>query len=139
MLPPSESAHPYIKPQLLEQLLAAQGSGWDTTKLVDLVQELDACVRAGHVYASHAVLRAFLDHVPPLFGQKGFAAVVSNHSWGQTDSRYMKRLGTFRDQADDALHRQISKRPDPLMKDDLPPAVAVNALLGACVAGLQAP
>jgi hypothetical protein len=129
----------YVKPVLLEQLVAVHGSRWDTTKLVALVQELDACVRVGHVYASHAVLRALLDHVPPVFGQQGFAAVASNHSWGKTDARYMKALRGFRDQADDALHRQISRRPDPLMKDDLPSAAAVNALLGECVALLQTP
>ncbi|MGS2615112.1 hypothetical protein ACVCAH_11385 [Micromonospora sp. LZ34] len=129
----------YINPRALEQLREPAGTGWDTTKLVALAEELDACVRAGHVYAAHAVLRALLDHVPPLFGQKRFAAVVSSHPWGKTDTNYLRRLSTFRDQADDALHRQISKRPDLLMLDNLPPAAAVNALLGGCAVQLQQP
>jgi hypothetical protein len=129
----------YIKPQLLSQLREIQASNWDTTKLIALIEEFDACVHAGHTYAPHALLRTLLDHVPPLFGQKNFAAVVSNHSWGHTDSRYMKKLHAFRDQADDALHRQISHKPDPLMHDDLPPRAAVNALLGACIEQLQKP
>lgn len=133
------SVRAYINPVVLAELRQSIGASWDTSKLVALAEELDACFQAGHVYASHAVLRALLDHVSPLFGQRGFAAVVSSHPWGQTDSRYLKKLGTFRDQGDDALHRQISKRPDLLMLDDLPPGAAVNALLRGCVAQLQKP
>lgn len=91
------------------------------------------------MYASHAVLRALIDHVPPLFGQKSFAAVVSSHAWTRTDTNYLRKLMTFRDQGDDALHRQISKMPDLLMLEDLPQAAAVNALLRGCVIQLQKP
>lgn len=70
----------YINPRVLDQLRESRGAPWDTTKLVALAEELDACVQAGHVYASHAVLRALDDHVPPLFGQESFAAVVSSHA-----------------------------------------------------------
>ncbi|SCL38826.1 hypothetical protein GA0070624_6352 [Micromonospora rhizosphaerae] len=130
-------ARAYINPRVLDQLREASGASWDTTKLVALAEELDACVQAGHVYASHAVLRALLDHVPPLFGQKSFAAVVSSHAWAKTDAKYLGRLSTFRDQADDALHRQISKMADLLMLDNLPQAAAVNALLRGCAVQLQ--
>jgi hypothetical protein len=44
----------------------------------------------------------------------------------------MKKLLDFRDQADDALHRQISARPDLLSFDDLPASVYVNRLLQEC-------
>jgi hypothetical protein len=129
----------YISPRVLGQLRASPNSQWDTTKLIALAEELDACVRSGHVYASHAVLRAILDHVPPLFGQNTFSAVASSHSWGRTDSRYITRLRAFRDQGDDALHRPISKSPDLLMLDDLPQAAAVNALLRGCAEQLAKP
>ncbi|WP_038842532.1 hypothetical protein [Salinispora arenicola] len=129
----------YVSPHVVDQLRTAPKGRWDTTKLIALAKELDACVQAGHVYASHAVLRALLDHVPPLFGQKTFSAVASSHSWGRTDSRYVGRLSTFRDQGDDALHRQISKSPDLLILDDLPQAVAVNSLLRGCAEQLRKP
>jgi hypothetical protein len=38
----------------------------------------------------------------------------------------------FKLQADDALHRQISKRADRLGIDDLPPKVWVNTILQEC-------
>lgn len=129
----------FLNPRVLEQLRAAPRGRWDTTKLIALAEELDACVRSGHVYASHAVLRALLDHVPPLFGFQTFSAVVSSHPWGRTDKRYVGGLSTFRDQGDDALHRHISASPDLLMLDNLAPAAAVNALLRGCAEQLLKP
>jgi hypothetical protein len=129
----------YLNPRVLDQIRSAPQGRWDTTKLIALAEEVDACAQAGHVYASHAVLRALLDHVPPLFGYQTFSAVVSSHPWGRTDKRYVGRLSTFRDQGDDALHRPISASPDLLMLDNLPPAAAVNALLRGCAEQLHKP
>ena len=77
-------------------------------------------------------MRAILDHVPPILGCTDFAAVANNYPWGRTDKRYMKKLADFRDQADDALHRQISQKRDVLDFDDMPPSVYVDRLLQEC-------
>ena len=50
----------------------------------------------------------------------------------ERQQNYMKRLLTFRDQADDALHRQISTKADVLAFDDMPASVCVNQLLQEC-------
>ena len=55
-------------------------------------------------------MRAIVDHVPPLFGYKDFAEVASNYAWSATDRSYMKRLLDTKKQADEALHRQMSKK-----------------------------
>lgn len=44
----------------------------------------------------------------------------------------MRRLLDFKLQADDALHRQISVKPDLLTMDDMPPRTWVNRLLQEC-------
>ena len=106
---------------------------------MQLLDELNGTYRAEDVYAPHMLLRAVLDHVPPLFGQPHFAGVVSTHGWGWTDRRYMQRLATFRDQADDALHRQVARGRDVLSAHDMPPAVAVNRLLLACAEAMTRP
>ena len=118
-------------------VIAAIGAGLqaqhlDITKLLRLINELnDNCAR-GHAYAAHALLRAILDHIPPMLGCASFAAVASNHRWSRTDKGYMSRLLDFRLQADDALHRQISRRPDLLSLEDLPSRTWVNRLLQEC-------
>jgi hypothetical protein len=85
----------------------------------------------GNVYSVHALLRAVLDHVRPILGCVDFQAVSDSSSWGRTDRSYMRRLRGFRDQADDALYRQISVKPDMLSMDDMPSRAAVRRLLQA--------
>lgn len=122
----------YIDERIFELIKQAHGGRWDCTKLLVLLHELDDNYRAGNAYAAHALLRALLDHVPPLFGQSSFTQVVNNHKWGRTDGRYVKRLVTFRDQADDVMHRQIAKLPCLLSMEDMPARAAVNRFLAGC-------
>jgi hypothetical protein len=80
----------------------------------------------------HAVLRAILDHIPPVLGCTTFMAAASNYPWSRTDKAYMKRLLDFRLQADDAMHRQISAQTDLLSLGDIPPRAWINRLLQEC-------
>jgi hypothetical protein len=102
------------------------------TKLLDLIDELnDNCARA-NTYAAHTLLRAILDHIPPILGFNGFAEVANSYQWSQTDKKYIKRLLEFKSQGDDALHRQISAKPSLLDFADMPPSIYVSRLLQEC-------
>lgn len=131
-----EGSDSYIDERVFDLIKQAHGGRWDCTKLLALLGELDDNYRAGNTYAAHALLRAVLDHVPPLFGQSSFAQLVNNHSWGRTDGRYVKRLANFRDQADDVMHRQIARTPCLLTMVDMPARAAVNRFLIGCAAQL---
>lgn len=104
----------------------------NVTKLLRLIDELNDNWARGNVYAAHALLRAILDHIPPMLRCGSFAAVPSNYQWSRTDKVYMGKLLDFRTQADDALHRQISRKPDLLSLDDMPSRTWVNRLLQEC-------
>jgi hypothetical protein len=127
----------FVHPTVIDEIEKYGGGKWDCSKLLGLIHELDENYRSANSYAAHALLRALLDHVPPLFGQTGFAGVVNNHRWGRTDTGYLKQLNSFRNQADEVLHRQISASPNILTIDDLPPRAALNLLLLACAAQLK--
>ncbi|OWV05232.1 hypothetical protein B5D80_18475 [Micromonospora wenchangensis] len=127
-----EEAASYIDERIFDLIKQAHGGRWDCTKLLVLLRELDDSYRAGNAYAAHALLRALLDHVPPLFGQSSFAQVANNHPWGRTDGKYVKRLVAFRDQADDVMHRQIARIPCLLSMEDMPPRAVVNRFLAGC-------
>ena len=73
-----------------------------------------------------------LDHIPPLLGCVDFRAASNDYSWSRTDRSYARRLLDFKLQADDALHRQISKRTDHLGVDDMSPKIWVNRILQEC-------
>jgi hypothetical protein len=130
---PEPELEPYIAAAVVAQLestLAA--SSWECTKLLALIEELNDAYRSGMTYAAHALLRAMLDHIPPLLGYASFPAVASSYSWSRTDKQYIKRLAEFRTQADDVLHRQISSTADLLTTQDMPQRVTVNRLLQEC-------
>jgi hypothetical protein len=123
----------YIDAQVIAAIKAKEGTDrFDRSKLLRLIEELnDNCVR-GNGHAAHALLRAILDHVPPLLGSADFAAAVNNYKWNRTDRSYIRKLLDFKLQADDVLHRQISSRADLLSLDDVPPRACVNRLLQVC-------
>ena len=123
----------YVDARVIAAIEAsAKNHHLDYTKLVKLIGELNDNYSRGNAYAAHALLRAVLDHIPPMLSCSAFSAVANNYRWSRTDKGYMQKLLEFRLQADDALHRQISEKPDLLGLDDMPPRACVNRLLQEC-------
>jgi hypothetical protein len=131
--PAQAPAGSYIDPQVVAGVKAQQGTDqFDRSKLLRLIDELNDNYARGNGYAVHAVLRAILDHIPPLLGCASFPAAVNNYRWSRTDQAYMRKLLDFKLQADDVLHRQISDKADLLSLDDAPPRAWINRLLQEC-------
>ena len=129
----------YVGAQVIAAIRAHGGPGrLDRAKLLRLIDELNDNYAKGSTYATHAVLRALLDHIPPLLGCTSFTAVANNYPWSRTDKAYMRRLLDFKLQADDAMHRQISAKTDLLSLHDIPPRAWVNRLLQECASASQA-
>lgn len=105
---------------------------WNCGKLLQLIQELNDNYASGSAYSAHAMLRAILDHIPPMLGHDTFQQVMSNYPWGRTDKAYVKKLLDFKLQADDVLHRTISTKQDLLSIDDMPLRACINRLLQEC-------
>lgn len=130
---PSPRRVPYVDQGITEAIEVKSGtSTFDVSKLLALIKELNDNHQGEHTYAAHALLRAILDHIPPILGQPNFTAVVSNYPWTRTDKGYLQQLLSCKTQADDALHRQISGKPCVLRFADLPVSVCVNRLLQEC-------
>lgn len=124
---------PYIDAAVAAGLAAkAAALGFNPAKLTRLISELNDNYSRRNAYAAHALLRALLDHIPPMLGCTDFKAAASSHSWSRTDRSYARKLADFKLQADDALHRQISFKTDLLGMDDMPPRVWVNRILQEC-------
>jgi hypothetical protein len=123
----------YVDAQVISSVEASTVTDeFDRTKLLRLIHELNDNYTRSNAYAAHALLRAILDHVPPILGCADFRAVANNYQWSRTDKSYMRKLLDFKLQADDALHRQISRKPDLIHMDDMPPRTWVNRLLQEC-------
>jgi hypothetical protein len=123
----------YIDAHVIASIKASTNARqFDHAKLLRLIDELNDNYSRGNAYAAHALLRAVLDHVPPMLGCADFKVVANNYQWNRTDKSYMRKLLDFKLQADDALHRQISRKPDLISLDDMPPRAWVNRLVQEC-------
>jgi hypothetical protein len=133
-VPAERSSAAYVDEATIDDVMqAAAAVGLSTDKLTAMLTELNDNYSRGNAYACHALLRAILDHVPPMSGCRSFDEVANNLSWGRTDKQYMRRLIDFRLQADDVLHRPISAQNAQSTMDDLPPSVWLRRLLEGCV------
>lgn len=70
----------FIEPQIIEQLRLVEGCKFDLSKIVRFCEELNSSFNAGNYLASALLLRALINHVPPIFGQTTFQQVVSQVS-----------------------------------------------------------
>ncbi len=134
---PQVPARSYVDAEVVSTIEAKQtDSAWQCDKLLHLIAELNDNYASGHAHSAHAMLRAILDHVGPLFGFPDFAQVVNNYAgWSRTDKSYMRRLLETKLQGDEALHRPISKKGgSQLSIEDLPPRRQLNRLLEECAA-----
>jgi hypothetical protein len=100
-------------------------------KLICLLNELNSNYELKNVYSSLALIRAVLDHIPPILGCSSFEEVVNNYHWTRVDKKYMEALS--KDASDDALHRQISKKEDLLDMLNIQNSIAINVLLQECL------
>lgn len=137
---PEESATPepqppssaYVDAALVKELEAKHGmTKWSLNKLLQLIAELNSNYAMENPYACHMLLRAILDHVPPVFSANNFEQLASSppQSWKQTDKDYLRQLKNFKPQGHDALHRQIRESADLIKMGYMPPQAWLEALL----------
>jgi len=128
----AEQSNEYINQDLINDF-GKKKDNFNYKKLICLLNELNSCYKLNYQYSSFMLIRAVLDHIPPLLGYSSFEEVVNNYSWSKTDKKYMKALLEFRNEADDALHRPISNDQDLLEIENLPNSIRINRLLQECL------
>ncbi|WP_189266666.1 hypothetical protein [Streptomyces fuscichromogenes] len=133
--PAPESQPPapvYVDESLIQELEAKHSTTkWSLNKLIQLLRELNSNYAMENPYSCHMLLRAILDHVPPVFGANNFEQLASSppQAWKQTDKDYLRQLKNFKPQGHDALHRQIRESADLIKMGYMPPHAWLEALL----------
>lgn len=118
----------YVDAGLISGLSAVRDCPLDTRKLVALLSELNVNYAAGQPYACLMLIRAIMDHVPPIFGHDSYSNIVDQLKLARTDKNYLTQLLKSRFLSDDVLHRHIGRRPDITAMHDVPNRMSVNAL-----------
>lgn len=111
----------YINPDRISELNRIRNSKFDFTKLIKLCEEINFSFAKGCYLATGMLLRAILDHIPPIFGYESFAEIANNYGGSKSFKESMTILETSsRKISDSYLHTSIRK------KENLPNATQIN-------------
>lgn len=101
---------PYVDSSRLAELSSITTKDWDVKRLVRLVEELNSAYGCDCHMSVAMLVRAIADHVPPIFGCKGFNEVANNYSGAKSFRGSMQNLNlSLRNVADAHLHVQIRR------------------------------
>jgi hypothetical protein len=111
----------FVHPTRLAELARLKSQSFDLSRLGRLSEELNITWRNGAYHATAMLVRAILDHVPPIFGVSSFAEVASNYAGSKSFKEAMAGLEVAaRKIADAHLHTRIRK------SETLPTSTQVN-------------
>lgn len=112
----------FVNSTRLTELCTIKPKSFDLSKLIELCKELNKAYANGSYMAVAMLVRAMLDHIPPIFGCKNFEEVSNNFQSGSYSFKEsMKNLeSSSRKIADSHLHTQIR------IKEILPNKTQVN-------------
>jgi hypothetical protein len=99
----------YVHKSRIALLRQLRSTDFDLQRLIRLCEELK-CSAAGAHCATAALVRAIIDHVPPIFGGRTFAEVANNIGGKSTKASLLRLETSSRNIADSVLHQQIRKR-----------------------------
>ena len=115
------TAGPYIDDQRLRELRGIRSPKFDLSRLIALCDELNTTWRERAHHATGMLVRAIMDHVPPIFGLSSFSQIASNYGGARSFKEAMASLETAARKIGDAhLHTQIRVR------ESLPTPTQVN-------------
>lgn len=100
----------YLDKYTLLRLTKIENKDFDLSRLISLCNELDDNYSLENYHSCVMLLRAILDHVPPVFGKTCFSDVVNQYG-GKSFKDIIKPLNeTARKIGDNYLHTQIDKK-----------------------------
>ena len=127
----------YIDKNTLLRLSRIESDNFDLSRLISLCNELDDNYSLGNYHSCAMLLRAILDHIPPIFGKTSFADVCAQHG-GKSFKDITRPLNeTAKKISDDYLHTQISKKVLAVTKTQVSFQANLDMLLNEAAAILE--
>lgn len=95
----------------LAALRATKSTQWDLTRLIRLCEELNIAYSNDCFMSVAMLVRAILDHVPPIFGKANFAEIANNYAGPSSFKKSMQSLQqSLRNIADLHLHVAVRQQ-----------------------------
>jgi len=99
----------YVSNQRINELLILNSSRFDFSKLIALCKEINTNYNNKNYYSVAILIRAIMDHVPPVFGKTTFNEVANNIGSKSLKNNFIHLQGSMRNIADSFLHQGIRK------------------------------
>jgi DNA segregation ATPase FtsK/SpoIIIE-like protein len=128
----------YIDKSQIESIKESK-SIFNTDHLVNILEEINRCYGNECYIACGILIRALLDHIPPLFEKKNIEEVVNNYSWDRSSERSSRKIvKTLYEKIsffELNIHKQISKKVLNINQDeyDLPDTTSLKLLLNEVI------
>lgn len=107
----NKKGNPFVSAHRMEGLRALKAKQCDLTRLIRLCEELEAAYDHDSFMSIGMLVRAIVDHVPPIFGAKKFTEVANNYAGSKSFKSAMQHLdNSLRNVADSFLHVQIRSK-----------------------------
>lgn len=141
---PGKETKPYVDPARISALKAATTPPWDFVRVAELCREINVAAANQCNFSIAMLLRAILDHIPPVLGLSTFAEVANNYGGPNNQRSFKKSMqnlqGSLRNIADMHLHSPIRRREDVPTFVQVDFAADLDVLLGEVirVAALEA-
>lgn len=101
----------YVNLERLENLKRIKNLKYDLTRFVRMCEEINSSYDENNFLSVCMLLRAMLDHIPPIFECNTFTEIANNYAGSKSFKENMKRLSeSSRKIADMYLHVQIRSK-----------------------------
>lgn len=106
----SEKKSYFVENSILLQLSQIKSDKYDLTKLIKMCKELNDNFSLGNYISCGMLIRAILDHIPPIFDKGTFTEVVNNYGPKSFKDIIAPLEETARKISDSYLHNHIQKK-----------------------------
>lgn len=101
----------YVDPARIAALAGVKSTNWDLARLTAMCGEINVVYQHNCFVSVALLVRAIIDHVPPIFGQLNFAGVANQYNGAASFKKSMQNLQlSLRNIADAHIHTQVRQR-----------------------------
>lgn len=123
----------YVSISRIEELESIK-SKYDLIRLVQYCKELNITFTYKCYNAISMLLRAIIDHIPPIFNYKDFNEVCNNYNWAKSNKKNILNLqDSLRNISDANLHLQIREKEVLITESQIDFKADLDILLGEIV------
>ncbi|MGG9971048.1 hypothetical protein ACQ33O_04560 [Ferruginibacter sp. SUN002] len=125
--------YPYVNKIRIDDLRSINNSSFDLKRVIKLCDEINHTFSDRCFIATIILVRALLDHIPPIFSKKSFSEVANNYGPKSFKDTMHTLDNSSRKIADLYLHTHISNKEDTPLEQQVNYSQAIDLLLSEIV------